>query len=85
MLVDVDDPKLSASRQCELLGLARSSLYERPHQSLGYKTPAAVYFGTVEPAVDWVSGRRRAAAVTPVALRAPCVTAAQGTSGDYLN
>jgi len=53
---------------------------ERLHQGLGYATPEAVYGGKeLEPK------RRKAevldeggAAVTPVALRAPCVTAATG-------
>ena len=58
--------------------------HERPHQSLSYKTPAAVYFGRVEPMMG-VSGGWRAAALTPVALRAPSVTAAQRTLEDYLD
>ena len=47
---------------------------ERLHQALGYKTPAEVYFG---PDQGWSEERERARtmAVTPVALRAPSVTA----------
>ena len=46
---------------------------ERIHQSLDWRTPAEVYFGTQEAA----GGPEIAdAAVTPVALRAPSVTAA---------
>ena len=47
---------------------------ERLHQALGYKTPAEVYFGRDQ---GWSEERERARtmAVTPVALRAPSVTA----------
>jgi putative transposase len=45
----------------------------RPHQSLGWRTPAEVYFGNQE-----AQGGLETAdtAATPVALRAPCVAAA---------
>ena len=53
---------------------------ERPHQSLDYRTPAEVYGAGRIVAPDdthWNGGERfAAAAVTPVALRAPSVTAA---------
>ena len=53
---------------------------ERPHQSLDYRTPAEVYGAgwIVTPDdADWNGSERfAAAAVTPVALRAPSVTAA---------
>ena len=65
------------------LGLGRYFEFynnERPHQSLDYRTPAEVYGPRriVTPDdVDWNGGERfAAAAVTPVALRAPSVTAA---------
>ena len=65
------------------LGLGRYfKLYnnERLHQSLDYRTPAEVYGGRriVTPVeADWNGSERfAAAAVTPVALRAPSVTAA---------
>jgi putative transposase len=48
---------------------------ERPHQSLGYATPAEVYFGGDKTRRE-ASSVAHAAAVTPVALRAPSVTAA---------
>jgi len=46
--------------------------HQRPHQSLGWRTPAEVYFGKQEA----ISGPEAAAAATPVALRAPSVAAA---------
>ena len=57
-------------------GLARYFRFyngERPHQSLGWRTPAEMYFGTQEAAGD---PEIAAAVVTPVALRAPSVTTA---------
>ena len=36
MLIDVDHRKLSVSRQCRLVGLARSSLYYRPRRNDAY-------------------------------------------------
>ena len=56
------------------------------HQSLGYRTPAAVYFGRYNAVtMRKVPVGTCTAAVTPVALRAPSVTAAEKTLGDYLN
>jgi len=51
---------------------------ERLHRALGYATPAAVYSGKKLVAARREEGalREGCAAVTPVALRAPCVTAA---------
>ena len=51
---------------------------ERLHQALGYATPAAVYSGKNPVAARREEGalRQGSAAVTPVALRAPSVTAA---------
>ena len=46
---------------------------ERVHQSLDWSTPAEVYFGMQEATGD---PEIADAAVTPVALRAPSVTAA---------
>jgi putative transposase len=47
--------------------------HERPHQALGWRTPAEVYFGNQEAQ----GGPETAhAAATPVALRAPSVAAA---------
>lgn len=55
---------------------------QRPHQSLAYRTPAEVYFDKAEH----TDGRRSAAAaVAPVALRAPCVTAASHKATVHLN
>jgi len=57
-------------------GLARYIRFynlERPHQSLGWRTPAEMYFGMQEAAGD---PEIAAAVVTPVALRAPSVTTA---------
>jgi len=48
--------------------------HERPHQALGWRTPAEAYFETQEAAAPARSGA--AAAATPVALRAPSVAAA---------
>jgi len=66
-----------------MLGLGRYFEFynnERPHQSLDYRTPAEVYGPgrIVTPDVANWNGSERfaAAAVTPVALRAPSVTAA---------
>ena len=72
------------------LGLGRYFEFynnERPHQSLDYRTPADVYclgrsclsdrLAVTPDDVNWDGGERfAAAAVTPVALRAPSVTAA---------
>jgi len=58
------------------MGLARYFRFynqERPHQGLEWRTPAEVYFGTQGAQDDPMIA---AAAVTPVALRAPSVTAA---------
>jgi len=55
---------------------------ERPHQALGYRTPAEVYGGHAGGENDRAAAR--AVAGTPVALRAPSVPATDG-SGDYLN
>ena len=65
-----------------MLGLGRYFEFynnDRPHQSLDYRTPAEVYEAgriiTPDDA-DWDGGEQfAAAAVTPVALRAPSVTA----------
>lgn len=46
---------------------------ERPHQALDWRTPHEVYFGQQEATGD---SEIAAAAVTPVGLRPPCVTAA---------
>jgi len=55
---------------------------QRPHQSLGYRTPAEVHFDRA----DHTDGRRSvAAAVTPVALRAPSVAATQQGERVHLN
>ena len=51
---------------------------ERPHQALDYRTPAEAYFGRGEGGAE-ESTQARTAAVTPVALRAPSVTAIQET------
>ena len=59
--------------------------HERPHQALGYKTPAAVYSSRHELTAKEIPGATSAAAVTPVALRTPSVTAAERTLGGYLN
>ena len=55
---------------------------ERPHQSLRYRTPSEAYFGDGE-----IQGDRpaSAAAVTPVGLRPPSVTAAFGQERVHLN
>ena len=65
------------------LGLGRYFEFyndERPHQSLDYRTPAEVYgprrIVTPDDADSNGGERFAAAAVTPVALRAPSVTAA---------
>jgi len=50
--------------------------YDRPHQALDYKTPAELYFGPDEGRTQQCA-QARAMAVTPVALRAPSVTAIQ--------
>ena len=50
---------------------------ERLHQALDYRTPAEVYFGRTGVRADR-RGRERPMAVTPVALRAPSVTAITG-------
>ena len=61
-------------------GLARYFRFynrERPHKPFGWRTPAEVYFGIQEaPGDPKIVG----AAVTPVALRAPSVTAAPSDS-----
>ena len=51
---------------------------ERPHQSLGYRTPAEVYFAGGRGGSRRVGAATRPAAGTPVALRAPSVPAAGG-------
>ncbi len=47
-LIEPDNSKISISRQCKLLELARPSYYYRPHQSLDYFTPAQVYFDNLK-------------------------------------
>ena len=77
----------------EDVSMARTSLaryfqfynHERPHQALGYKTPAAVYSSRNELTAKEVLSATSVAAVTPVALRTPSVTAAERTLGGYLN
>jgi len=59
--------------------------YKRPHQALGYATPASVYMP--RPAGKPKGPLRMTSApvaVTPVALRAPSVTATIGAEGSYL-
>ncbi len=66
-------------------GLARYFEFynrNRPHQSLGDKTPAEMYFGMMEESVKnqeatAPAGCGRAAAATPVGLRPPSVAAAE--------
>ncbi len=55
---------------------------KRPHQSLGWQTPAEMYFETLEECmnnqeVTAPAGCGRAAAATPVGLRPPSVAAAE--------
>jgi transposase InsO family protein len=52
---------------------------ERPHQSLGYRTPAEVYLGGGGGGSQEGGAARRPAAGTSVALRAPSVPAAGGS------
>jgi len=49
---------------------------ERPHQALGYRTPAEVYGGRAGE--ERRGAKARPAAGTPVVLRTPCVPAAVG-------
>jgi putative transposase len=51
---------------------------ERPHQALGYRTPAEVYFAGHSAGSREGSAAPRAVAGTPVALRAPSVPATAG-------
>jgi hypothetical protein len=51
-MIELNHPRLRARRQCELVGLSRSSIYYQPacetaenlHQSLNYQTPAGIHF-----------------------------------------
>jgi putative transposase len=52
---------------------------ERVHQSLEYRTPAEVYFAGHRAGTREGSAAARTVAVTPVALRAPSVTATVGS------
>ena len=52
---------------------------ERLHQSLEYRTPAEVYFAGHRAGTREGSAAARTVAVTPVALRAPSVTATVGS------
>ena len=61
-----------------LRGYFRFYNVERPHQSLGYRTPAEVYFAGGPGGSRRVGAATRPAAGTPVALRAPSVPAAGG-------
>jgi len=61
-----------------LRGYFRFYNVERPHQSLGYRTPAEVYFAGGRGGSREVGAAARPAAGTPVALRAPSVPAAGG-------
>ena len=50
-MIDRDLPRLSVARQCDLLELARSTLYYQPVEddaddlALDYQTPQTVYLG----------------------------------------
>jgi len=52
---------------------------ERPHQALGYRTPAEVYFAGHSTGRREGSAAARTVAGTPVALRAPSVPATVGS------
>ena len=72
-LKDYADP---AEAREELGGYFRFYNEERPHQALGYRTPAEVYGGRAGE--ERHGAKARPAAGTPVVLRTPCVPAAVG-------
>ena len=87
MLIDPQHPRLSVLRQCDLIGLPRSSLYYRMqgedawNQQLmrlidrQYRTPAEVYgISSVKGSGNGTGATM--AAIVSVGLRPPCATAA---------